>query len=192
MLVQTRSSIVETLSHHRVIPIVESRPQFLAALKTQPYQVILVRNCDLFDMRSLCQQAAYHGDAVFVNIDHIAGIHADAAGIHYLAEHLHITGIISSNMKVLQLGKAADLSTMLHIYAADSAGLESALDGIDTTAVDLLDVSPALVVPYITPALADTLPCPFIASGLISHRKHMQAVLRAGALGVAVLQPELW
>jgi glycerol-3-phosphate responsive antiterminator len=56
--------------------------------------------------------------------------------------------------------------------------------------VDLLDISPALVVPYVIPYLAT--PLPFIASGLANTSQQVQAILRAGALGVAVIRNELW
>src|SRR5207248_3890055 len=116
----------------------------------------------------------------------------DVAGLQYLVEQFHITGIISANLKNLTTGKALGLQTILQIFAADSTGLESAIEMVNPAAVDFFSVSPALVVPAISKTLATLLPHPFIASGLISTKKQIQTVVQAGALGVVVAQPELW
>jgi glycerol-3-phosphate responsive antiterminator len=192
MLAQTKRSLVEVLSRNKVIPVVENRAQFLTALTMSGHNVIFIRHCDLFDIKSLCQQASHQGYALYINVDHINGIHPDAAGLQYLIEQFHIAGIASANLKVLTLGKTLGLHTILHIFAADSTGLESATEMVNTSAIDLFNVSPALVVPSISAMLTTLLPRPFITSGLISTRRQIQAVLQAGALGVVVIQPELW
>ncbi len=192
MLAQTKRSLVEALSRNKVIPVVENRTQLLTALTMPGHAVIFIRHCDLFDLKPLCQQAVHQGYALYVNVDHINGIHPDAAGLQYLSEHFHITGIISANLKVLTAGKTLGLQTILQIFAADSTGLSSAIEMINPTAVDFFNVSPALVVPSIAEALTTLLPRPFIASGLISTKRQIQAALQAGALGVVVMQPELW
>src|SRR5581483_6032811 len=153
MLAQTKYSLVEVLSRNKVIPVVENRAQFLTALTTPEHQVIFIRHCDLFDLKALCQQAAHQGHSLYINVDHITGIHPDAAGLQYLIEQFHIAGIISANLKILTLGKTLGLQTILQIFAADSTGLGSAVEMINPTAIDFFTVSPALVVPFI----ADTL-----------------------------------
>ena len=192
MLAQTKRSPIEILSPNRIIPVAESRTQLLTALTIPDHNAIFIRHCDLFEIKLLCQQATHRGYSLYINVDHINGIYPDIAGLQYLIEQFHITGIISTSLKVLMLGKVLGLHTIFHIFAADSTGLGSALEMIDTTAIDLFDVSPALVVPSISVALKGLLPHPFIASGLISTKRQVQAVLQAGALGVAVIQPELW
>ena len=82
------------------------------------------------------------------------------------------------------------METIQRIFAVDSTGLEAALESIDNHLVDLLDISPALVIPYVVSHTR--LPLPFIGSGLISTFQQVQAVLRAGALRVAVARPELY
>ena len=127
---------------------------------------------------------------VYVNVDHIDGVSPDKAGLRYLATQLHITGIVSSNARILALARSFDLETIQRIFAVDSTGLEVALESADSQYVDLLDISPALVIPY---AVAQTpLHLPFIGSGFISTLRQVQMVLRAGAVAVTVSRPELW
>jgi glycerol uptake operon antiterminator len=192
MIIQSSRSLLNISSQCKIIPIVENRAHFTQALDTSRISAILLRHCNLFDLTGLLDEACQRMLSVYVHVDHIDGIHADSAGLRYLAERLHITGIISNHPRILSLGKSFGLETIQRIFVVDSTGLEMALESVDTAYVDLLDVSPALVIPYIVPTLSGLLPLPFIASGLISTPQQVQAVLRSGASGVAVGRPELW
>jgi glycerol-3-phosphate responsive antiterminator len=182
--------MIELLEHSKVIPVVENRAQLQQVLKNSAGKVVLLRHCNPLELAPLLQQAGQQY-AFYVNVDHIEGVHADAAGLHYLANTLRIAGILSANPKTLVIGKAEGLETVLRIFAADSTGLESALEAFDPAYIDLLDVAPALAIPSIIPPLAHILPRPFIGSGLISTSDQVQAALHAGAIGIALAQNEL-
>ena len=192
MITQSSRSLLDISSQCKTIPIVENRVHFTQVLDISQIKAILLRHCNLFEFTSLLHNAHRHALSVYVYIDHIDGIHADSAGLRYLAEQLHVTGILSNHPRILSLGKSFGLETIQRIFAVDSTGLEMALETVDKACVDLLEVSPALVIPYIVPSLTKLLPLPFIASGLISTPQQVKAVLRSGASGVAVSRPELW
>ena len=192
MIIQSSRSLLIISSQCKTIPIVEDRVHFTQVLDISQINAIVLRHCNLFEFTTLLQNAHRRALSIYVNVDHIDGIHADSAGLRYLAEQLHVTGILSNHPRILSLGKSFGLETIQRIFAVDSTGLEMALETVDRAYVDLLDVSPALVIPYIVPALTKLLPLPFIASGLISTPQQVQAVLRSGASGVAVSRPELW
>jgi glycerol uptake operon antiterminator len=190
MLTRSTRSLLSLSAEQKTIPVIENRVQFARALDASQTTTILLRHCNLFELRPMLEHAHQREVAVYVNVDHIDGIHPDAAGLRYLAHQLHIAGIISSNPRILALGKGFDLETIQRIFAVDSAGLEVALESIDSRHVDLLDISPALVIPYVVSHTP--LPLPFIGSGLIYTFQQVQAVLGAGALRVAVARTELW
>ena len=190
MLTRSTRSLLSVSSQQKTIPVIENRTLFSRALDASQITTILLRHCNLFELRPMLDHALEREVAVYVNVDHIDGIHPDAAGLRYLAHQLHIAGIISSNARILALGKSFDLETVQRLFAVDSTGLEAALESVDTHHVDLLDISPALVIPYIVSQTP--LPLPFIGSGLIFTFQQVQAVLRAGALRVAVARPELY
>jgi len=175
-------------SQHSVIPVVENRGQFVQILEQAESRILVLRHCNLLELEPLLLQAHQRGYTVYVNMDHVDGVHADAMGLHYLARQMHVSGIESTNPKVLAMAKMLGLKTILHIYVADSTGLTSALEVTDVRYVDLLDVSPALAIPYIKPALTTVLPLPFLASGLISTARQLRSVLRTGAAGVLMTQ----
>lgn len=192
MLMQSSRSLLSQMTRTKVIPVVESRAQLAQVLEHTRRRAVLLRHCNLFDCAPLLDSAQRRGYTFYVNADHIDGINADTAGLQYLAEHLHISGIISNNPKVLVWGKNVGLETIQRIFAVDSTGLEAALETVDTRAVDLLDISPALVIPHILSQLETGPSLPFIGSGLITTQGQIQMILKSGAIGVTVLRSELW
>ncbi len=192
MLTQSTGSLLIPTGQHRTIPIVENRTQLVHALDIPASKTIFLRHCNLFEMAPLLEHAHQRRYAFYVNIDHIDGIHADSAGLRYLARQLHITGVLSSNPRTLALAKDFELETIQRIFTVDSTGLDVTLDTVDIRCVDLLDIAPALVVPHIITHLASPLPLPFTASGLISTFKQVKAITDAGAVAVAVTKSELW
>ncbi len=190
MLTRSSKSLLSVSDRQKIIPVIENRAEFLRALNAPQISTIVVRHCNLLDLRSLLDRAFEREVAVYVNVDHIDGIHPDSAGLRFLAHQLHIAGIISSNPRILTLGKGFELETIQRLFAVDSTGLETALDSVDSHNVDLLDISPALVIPFVVSHTI--LPLPFIGSGLISTFQQVQSVLRAGALRVTTARSELY
>ena len=192
MLTRSSRSLLSLPAQCKTIPIIGNQGQFIHALDTSSVRAILLRHCNVFEFARLFEDARQRDLLVYVNVDHIDGINPDAAGLRYLADYLHVVGIVSNNPRILALGKEFGLECIQRIFALDSTGLEATLESVDKRYVDLLDISPALVVPYAIPYLETPLPLPFIASGLANTSQQVQAILRAGALGVAVTRNELW
>lgn len=190
MLTRSTRSLLNLPARQKTIPVIENRVQFSLALNSSDVTAILLRHCNLLDFRTLLENAHERELAVYVNMDHIDGIAPDTAGLRYLATQLHIKGIVSSHGKILAQAKSFDLQTVQRIFAVDSTGLEVALESVDDQQVDLLAISPALVIPYAVSQMS--LHLPFIGSGFVSTPQQVQMVLRAGAIGVTVSRPELW
>ena len=192
MLRQSSESLLSLLDNCKTIPVIENRTQFAQVFDSPHVRAILLRHCNLFELSSQFEQAHEQKVSIYVNIDHIDGIHSDQAGLRYMAGQFHIAGVVSNHPKLLVLAKSLGLETIQRIFAVDSTGLEMALESVDTSTTDLLDISPALVIPYVIPRLAVPLPLHFIGSGLIQTSQQIQRILRADAAGVAVIRKELW
>lgn len=192
MLTPSNSSLLRLLKDCKTIPVIENRMQFAQVFDSPHILAVLLRHCNLFEFRALLEQAHRRNLAVYVNADHVHGIHADAAGLRFLAEELHVAGVVSNHPKILALAKSFALETIQRIFAVDSTGLEVALESIDSAHTDLLEISPALVIPHTLLWLSSPLPLPFVGSGLIQTTQQIQAVLRAGAAGVVVERSPLW
>ncbi len=176
----------------KTIPAIENRAQLLRAFDIPQIRAVLLRHCNLFELAGLLERAYQRKIATYVNVDSIDGIHPDNAGLRYLAQRLSVTGVVSNSPRVLSVAKGFGLETIQRIFALDSTGLEATLESVDITYVDLLDISPALVIPHIMPQLRVLLPRPFIASGLIQTSEQIQAILQAGARGIVVARNDLW
>ena len=190
MLTRSSKSLLSVSDRQKIIPVIENRTEFLRALNAPQISTIVLRHCNLLDLRPLLDHALEREVAIYVNVDHIDGIHPDSAGLRFLAHQLHIAGIVSSNPRILALAKGFELETIQRLFAVDSTGLETALESVDSHHVNLLDISPALVIPYVVSHTV--LPLPFIGSGLISTLQQVQSVLRAGALRVTTARSELY
>lgn len=192
MITQSSGSLLSLLVRHKTIPVVSNRTQFSTFFASSPVQLVLLRHCNLFELAGSLEQAHHWGVAVYVNADHMVGIAPDVVGLRYLLDQFHVAGIVSNHPKVLAQAKNLGLETIQRLFAVDSTGLEVALESIDREMIDMLDISPALVIPHIVPYLAEPLPLPFIGSGLVQSARQKEAILRAGAAGVAVARSELW
>jgi len=190
MPVGSCESLLTLSTQCKLIPLIESRTQLMRVLDVRTVNAILLRHCNLFELAGPLSHVQKRGIAVYVSVDHIDGIHADNAGLHYLAHTLHVQGIVSSHPRTLALGKTLGLETIQRIFALDSTGMDAALESVDTTSVDLLDISPALAVPHVIAQLRGSRP--FIASGLLQTTQQVHTVLRAGAVAVVVARDELW
>ena len=190
MLTRSTRSLLDLPARQKTIPLIENRTQLALALDSSDVTTILLRRCNLFDLRTLLDHAHERDLAVYVNMDHIDGIAPDLASLRYLATQLHVKGVLSSHGKILAQAKSFDMQTIQRIFAVDSTGLEVALESVDGQYVDLLAISPALVIPYAVAHLS--LELPFIGSGFVSTSAQIQRILRAGAIGVTVSRPELW
>ncbi len=190
MLTRSSKSLLDVSDRQKIIPVIENRTELLRALNVPQISTILLRHCNVFDLMPVFDHTSKRGVAIYVNVDHIDGIHSDSAGLRFLAQQLHIAGIVSSNPRILALGKSLGLETVQRLFAVDSTGLETALETVDSQIVDLLDISPALVIPYVVSHIE--LPLPFIGSGLVSTYQQVQSVLRAGAFRVMTARSELY
>ncbi len=150
MLIQSSRSLFHSSAPCKTIPVIESRAQFAHVFDVQKVSTIILRHCNLFELATLLEDAHRRRLAVYVNIDHIEGIHADVAG------HFHVAGLISYSPRTLSLGKQFGLETIQRVFAVDSTGFEAALESVDIQSVDLLDISPALVIPYVVPPYLET------------------------------------
>src|ERR1700742_1182513 len=101
MLTQTGMSLLNLPAQQRLVPVVETRAQFIQALETSAVRAMLLHHCNVFEFSTLLERANRAGYAAYVNMDHIDGIYADEAGLRYLAQRLHVRGIVSSHPKTL-------------------------------------------------------------------------------------------
>ena len=90
----TEHSIVNLLTGYRVVLMVENQAQLLRVARMARSHVLLFSHGNLFDFLPWLQQSSRDAYAVYIDIDHMNGVHADATALRYLAEQLHVAGIV--------------------------------------------------------------------------------------------------
>ena len=85
MLTRSSRSLLSISDRQKIIPVVENRVQFLRALDAPQITTIMLRHCNLLELRPLLHHAFEHEVTVYVNVDHIDGIHPDSAGLRFLS-----------------------------------------------------------------------------------------------------------
>lgn len=188
MSTQTNQGRLDSALIHKIIPVVEQPAMLAQVLNHSSHDVLILRHCNIFECAPLLKQARRKGVTLYVYLDQIDGINADEDGLIYIAKEFQVHGILSHHPRLLALAKLHGLIAIQRIFAVDSTGLQSALDSVDTSIVDLLDLTPALVIPF----LWVSLPLPFIGSGLVRKVEHIQRILDQGAQGIAISDPAFW
>ncbi len=115
MLTRSSRSLLSISDRQKIIPVIENRVQFLRALDAPQNTTIMLRHCNLLELRPLLDHAFEREVAVYVNVDHIDGIHPDTVGLRFLAHQLHIAGIVSSNHPRLLFLSSFHIYTCLYL-----------------------------------------------------------------------------
>lgn len=141
-----------------------------------------LRDLDLLELAAVAE----HGSPLAVDLDSVAGLSTDAAGVRFVLGELGIRVVASRRPGVaaeaVQLGGLG----LVHVFAFDSTGVARALDGHPKLPGSGTLVSPGLVVGHMTGDELAALPRPLVAYGLVEDVATARRLLeRVDALVVA-------
>lgn len=176
---------------NRIIPALRKTADLANALSYQPPLVMLLKG-DIFDVAQLVEQASAHNVAVFLHIDLLEGIGRDRAGLRYLQQYMHVSGVVSTRSNLLKDAQALGMQTILRLFVLDSAAYQTGINLLQTVKPDAVELLPGVVVPHMAEELARDIKIPLIASGILKNAADIKAVLTAGATAVSTSHPELW
>ena len=172
-----------------VIPAVRGPDDALERALAGQYPAIFVLGGDLFRViRRLEEEEAR--PRVFVNVDLVGGVAADASGISFLGRH--VEGVISTHRHTIELAKEVELITVQRLFAIDSGAVERGLKLIRRAAPDLVEILPAMAFTTIRDDYHKRVEQPVLAGGLLKNRAEVTSLLKAGAVGVSVSNRSLW
>lgn len=129
---------------------------------------------------------------LFAHVDLLQGVGKDPAGIRWLAQELHIHGILSTRSNLIKAARDEGLHAIQRLFILDSEALRTGLKVVTGTGPDAVELLPALVVPSIQHRLPfDILP-PVIAGGLVETEAEVRSILKTPAVSVSTSRAELW
>jgi len=180
---------LRALKRNPVIPAVRGPDSALEAALAGEHAAIFVLGGDIFKVlgRVGAQGRRPH---VYVNVDLVGGIAADASGLRFLSGR--VEGIISTHRHVIELAKTSGLITIQRLFAIDSGAVERGLKLIRRAEPRFVEILPALAYCEIAQRYAEVLDLPVLAGGLLKGHGDIATILGAGAVGVSTSHQGLW
>jgi glycerol uptake operon antiterminator len=172
-----------------VVPAVRGPDSALEAALAGNHPAIFVLGGDIFKVLGRIGSQGRR-PRVYVNVDLVGGIAADASGLRFLSGR--VEGIISTHRHVVELAKTSGLMTIQRLFAIDSGAVERGLKLIRRAEPDFVEILPALAYCEIAERYSAVLDLPVLAGGLLETSRDISAILEAGAVGVSTSHQGLW
>ncbi len=188
----------------------DSRTRFFEALKARPVVAGLRRSADvgaaiqggvgvlfilgedIFALQESAARAHAEGRLLLAHVDLIKGVGRDEAGVRFLAQGLHVDGILTTRANLIGPARREGLIAIQRLFVLDSESLETGLPSVARAAPDAVEVLPGVILPLVASRLkAAGLP-PVIAGGLIRTPRQVEEILAAGAVAVSTGERSLW
>lgn len=183
-------ALLDTMIEHPVVAAVRDEKALVRAVAS-PVRVVFLLSAAIQNAPQLCRQIQAAGKQVFLHVDLVEGLKADAAGMRYVQEQVRPEGIISTKPSCIRLARKTGLVTIQRVFLIDSAALHEGAGHIRHCQPDLVEVLPGVSSQAIRLAV-EAFKCPLIAGGLIRTREAVFSALAAGALAASTACAELW
>jgi glycerol uptake operon antiterminator len=180
---------LQALGRNPVVPAVRGPDSALEAALAGDHPAIFVLGGDIFKVIGRVG-ADRRRPRIYVNVDLVGGIAADASGLRFLSGR--VEGIISTHRHIIELGRASGLITIQRLFAIDSGAVERGLKLIRRAEPQFVEILPALAYCEIAELYSGVLDLPVLAGGLLKSQEHIAAILKAGAVGVSTSHQRLW
>ncbi len=174
----------------RIFPAARSIKEFEALLKSE-FEVIILLNSHIGQLKTLIQLAKKAGKKVFMHADLVQGLKHDEYAAQFLCQDIRPAGIISTRKNVVLTAKKHKIIAIQRLFLLDSIALESSYKLLETTQPDYIEVLPG-VMPHIIQEVYEKTGIPIIAGGLIREKEEVKRALEAGAVGVTTSRKDLW
>jgi glycerol uptake operon antiterminator len=186
---QESEAFLRALRRNSVVPAVRGPDRDLDAALAGEHPAIFVLGGDVFKVLGRIGSRGRRPQ-IYVNVDLVGGIAADASGLRFLAGR--VDGIISTHRHVIELAKTSGLITIQRLFAIDSGAVERGLKLIRRAQPHFVEILPALAYREIAAQYSEVLDLPVLAGGLLRSREDIATILEAGAVGVSASDQGLW
>jgi glycerol uptake operon antiterminator len=180
---------LQALKRNPVVPAVRGPDSALEAALAGEHAAIFVLGGDIFKVLGRVR-AERRRPQIYVNVDLVGGIAADASGLRFLSGR--VEGIISTHRHIIELAKTSGLITIQRLFAIDSGAVQRGLKLIRRAEPRFVEILPALAYCEIAEQYSEVLDLPVLAGGLLKSGEDISAILQAGAVGVSTSHQGLW
>lgn len=173
-----------------ILPAISDFKRLKYFLKTD-FPVCILMDFQLAELEDIVNELKRNNKKVFIHIDLIKGLSSDEFGAIYLAQKLHVDGIISIKPSVIMLAKKRNIIAIQRVFLKDTLSLNRSISLANKTEPDYLEILPAMANTILTRIIEET-NSKIICGGLISSKKDINDCLNQGAVSVTTSNPNLW
>ncbi len=178
------------LKDHPIIAVVRRSEELAEALES-PAAAIELRGAALYELPQIITRCRAASKTVLLYPELIDGLAGNAAGLEFLVRYALPDGIVSTKRQLLQRAGALGLLTVYQIFMIDTQAFGTGVKSAAKLACDAIEVMPGVIASVV----ADICPLvqkPVLCAGLVKRPEEVQALLAAGAAGVATSSRRLW
>lgn len=154
-------------------------------------KIVFVLYGSILEIEHICRKLKSVHKLVFVHVDMIDGLKADAKGIEFIKKVADPYGIITTKTSSIKCALNLGLYTILRVFILDSQSLQTGIHNIHTITPHAVEVLPGVASKIINIIKKD-IHVPIIAGGLINNKKDVMDAMSAGALAVSTSNEEVW
>jgi len=187
----TRKALAEALRTHPVIAAARDERAFRQALAA-PVRVIFLLATSIERLQPLADEARGTGKLLFVHMDFVAGLAKDEAGLEFLVEMAHPTGVITTRSHLVTQAQRLGLIPVQRIFLVDTLSLQTGLDSAHASKAEVVEVMPGVIPKAVTDAKIHLPQTLIIAGGLVRSARQVAKALAAGAAAVSTSSEALW
>lgn len=179
------------LRSHPVIAAVRTDDGMSAALDS-PVKVIFLVATAISRLAAVSAAVRDAGKLLFVHLDFVEGLAKDEAGMEYLVQTAHPTGLITTRTGLVQAARRSGVVPVQRLFLIDSQSVGTGIESARSSKAEVVEVLPGIA-PRAVAAVRSQLPnAVIITGGLIRTAKEVTRVLAAGASGVSTSSTALW
>jgi glycerol-3-phosphate responsive antiterminator len=154
-------------------------------------QIVFILYGDVITIPAIVEKVKASGKLAFVYIDLIQGLSSKEVAVDFIANFTQADGIISTKIALLQRAKELSLCTVMRCFVIDSKAYTSIEKQLRNVHPDILEILPGPM-PSVVKRIKTMFHYPIIASGLISEKDEVYALLDAGASSISTTDQAVW
>lgn len=182
----SKGKFKDVIEKNSEIFAVVDEKSFAYALESN-IKIIFILSASIINLQTKVDKLLKRDKTVFVHVDMVSGLDSSPAAIDYIATVFKgDIGVITTRHSLVKRANQKNLRVVYRAFMVDSTSKRSLITNLDLNVVpDAIEIMPASSIKTIK-EIKDLYPrLTIIAGGLITEKKEVKAVLRAGASAIS-------
>ncbi len=173
-----------------IIAVVRRTSELDGALRS-PCSIIELRASSLIELPGIVDRCREAGKALFIYPELLDGLGHSPSAIEFLVQYARPTGIVSTKKQILNTAAELGLLTVFQIFMIDTQAFGTGVRNAQKVFCDAIEVMPGAI-PNVVHEVCERVDKPVLCAGLVKTEREIDALLQAGAKGIATSSSALW